>query len=226
MNLDELKEKIGDESHKALSDYVTDLVGQRDAARRESIDGRKSLKLRAETLEAINRKVFDKLGIDSEEELDQLPDAKGQAEALKQFEVQMKRLTREREDAVKARDELAASREKDRRQAALSAAVAKHGFVDPEMASLALERGMRIEGDAILFEADGGKLVPLDEGAAWLAKAKPYMVRSSGSTGSGYRDTAAGSSSTPAKAPQRKDYTDEVQFFKDAAKFAAQASAS
>lgn len=225
MNLDELKEKLGDESHAALVSYVNDLAGQRDAARRESIDGRKQLKARAEQLEAVNRKVFEKLGIDSEDELETLPDAKGQAEALKQFEVQMKRLTRERDEAAKARDELAATRERDRRQAAIAQAVAKHGFVDPEIASLALERGLRIDGEQILFEAEGGKLVPLDEGAAWVAKTKPYMVKASGGNGSGFREGAGNGNPPPAKAPQRKDYTDEVAYFRDAAKY-AQAQAS
>lgn len=225
MNLDDLKEKLGEEAHKALVDYVGDLSGQRDAARKESIEGRKALKARLESLEALNRKVFDKLGIDSEDDLETLPDAKGQAEAMKQFEVQLKRAQREREEALKLRDDMVRERDTNRRQAAIAQVVAKHGFVDAEMAALALERGLRVEGDEILFEADGGKLVPLDEGAAWLAKAKPYMVRAAGGTGSGFRD-GGGNTGIPAKAPQRKDYTDEVAYFRDAAKFAAQASAS
>lgn len=227
MNLDDLKEKLGDETHAKLAAYVEDLVGQRDAARKESIDGRKSLKAKVEHLEKLNRSVFDKLGIDSEDELEQLPDAKGQADAVKQLETQVKRLTRERDEAVTARDDFSARYEKDRRTAAIAQAVAKHGFIDPELASLALERGMRVEGDQILFEADGGKLVPLDEGAAWIAKSKPFMVKASGDTGSGYREGGGNGTRPAAKAPQRKDYTDEVAYFRDAAAYAdAQAQAS
>lgn len=226
MNLDDLKEKLGEDSHKALVAYVNELTGQRDTARRESIDGRKQLKARVEQLEALNRKVFDKLGVDSEEEIDSLPDAKGQAEAQKQIEVQLKRLQRERDDAVKKATDLTEIRAKDQRQAAIAQAVAKHGFVDPEIAALALERGLKVEGDQILFEAESGKLVPLDEGAAWLAKTKPFMVKASGDSGSGYREGGGQGTPPPAKAPQRKDYTDEVAYFRDAARFAAQAQAS
>lgn len=188
MNLDELKEALGDDKHKALVEYVGDLIGQRDTARKESIEGRKTLRAKAESLEKLSRKLFDKLGVDSEEEVDALPDGKGQAEVAKQLQATVKRLERERDDATKGRNELAQLREKDRRAAVVAQAVAKHGFVDADTASLLLGQRIRVEGDEVLFEAEGGKLVPVDEGAAWLAKTKPFLVKAQGSSGSGFRE--------------------------------------
>lgn len=188
MNLDDLKAKLGEAEHKALTEYVAELTGQRDQARSESINHRKSLKAKAEQLETLNRKLFDKLGIDSEEELEALPDGKGQAEAQKQLEARLKRAERERDEAAKTVAEISTAREKDRRAAVVAQAIAKHGFLDTETAGLLLERGLRVEGEQILFEAEGGKLIPVDEGAAFIAKTKPFLVKAQGTSGSGYRE--------------------------------------
>ena len=107
MDIEPLKEKLGDETFAKLQTYVNDLTGQRDAARSESITGRKGLKAQLEAAQAAQAKLLEKLGIDSIDEIDTLPDTKGAAEAVKQYEAKMKRLERERDDAAKARDEAA-----------------------------------------------------------------------------------------------------------------------
>ena len=84
MNLDDLKGKtLDDQTHAALVAHVAELQGQRDVARQESITHRKGLKAKVDELERVTRTAFEKLGIDSAEELETLPDAKGQAEALR-----------------------------------------------------------------------------------------------------------------------------------------------
>jgi len=94
MNIEELKEALGDK-YDGLKSYVDDLIAQREAARNESINGRKTLKARVNELEALQTKLFDKLGVETVEDIESLPDGKGQAEAMKQFEAKVKRLERE-----------------------------------------------------------------------------------------------------------------------------------
>lgn len=188
MNLDELKDALGEDKHKALVAYVGDLTGQRDTARKESIEGRKSLKAQVEKLTALNKKAFERLGVESEEEIDELPEMKGQAEANKQLAAKLKRLERDLAESNQARETLAQGRAKDRRDALIAQAVAKHGFVNAEDAATLLGARLKAEGDAFLFETEGGKLVPLDEGVAWFAKSRPNLVKAQGGPGSGYRD--------------------------------------
>ncbi|HRF88774.1 MAG TPA: hypothetical protein PK244_09300, partial [Pseudomonadales bacterium] len=100
MDIEQLKEKIGDESFSELSGHIADLTGQRDAARAESISGRKALKAEVETLRNTRAKLFERLGLDDDADIDALPDAKGQAEAAKQYEQKLKRIERELADSV------------------------------------------------------------------------------------------------------------------------------
>lgn len=227
MNLDELKGKTIDEAtHAALVEYVTGLQSEVarerskvQQARDESANHRKGLKAKVEELERVNRVAFDRLGIDSPEELETLPDGKGQAEKVQQLEAQIKRLTREKEETAAKVAELTTEREINRRKAAISEAVKKHSFIDPEVASRLLADGITVDDDQIMFKDDSGKLVPLDEGAAWLAKSKPFLVKAQGGAGSGYRGGDAGGGGGQLKKPERKDYTDEVAYFRDSAKY-------
>jgi hypothetical protein len=205
MNLEELKGKtLDDATHTKLVEFVTDLQGKVQQARDESISHRKGLKTKVEELERVTRTAFDKLGIENAEELEALPDAKGQAEANKQLEAKVKRLDRERQEAVTRAEQIAGERDKERRSAAIAKAVGKHQFVDPDVATMLLEHGAQAEGDQLLFKAEGGKLVPLDEGAAWIAKTKPHLVKAQGGSGSGYRPN--GNGSTGGKSMTRAEF--------------------
>lgn len=221
MDLDQLKGKtLDDATHAELVKFVQGEQAKVQAARDESINHRKGLKERAEKAEKHLQTALDKLGVDTADELAELPDAKGQAEATKQLEAQVKRLTRERDEATKQSTTLQQERDTDRRRAAIAQAVAKHNFADAEVAALLIERGLKVEGDQVLFEAEGGKLVPLDEGAAWIAKTKPHLVKAQGGTGSGHKEGGGGSGGGALpKKPERKDYTDEVAYFRDAARY-------
>lgn len=106
MNIETLKGKIADDEFKALSDHLADLTGQRDAARQESIDGRKKLRADVDQLRGIKVKLYEKLGLDDDADLDALPEVRGQAEAAKQVEARMKRLERDLADANKARGDI------------------------------------------------------------------------------------------------------------------------
>ena len=147
-------------------------------AAQESIDGRKGK-------DAAIAKALEKLGIDSIDDLDSLPDSKGQAEALKQFDTKVKRLERDLADKSKAHDELSGKYSTERRERAIAEAVGKHPFIDAEDARALVGSRVKQEGDDLLFTAADGKQVPLADGVAWFAKTKTHLVRPEGTGGAG-----------------------------------------
>lgn len=186
MKIDDLKEKLGDETFNELKGYIDDLVGQRDAAREESIKGRKGLKAQVAELQALKTKLFDKLGIDEEDDIDDLPDAKGQADALKQYETKLKRLEREATEKAKALEDLQSVRRKDLQQIAVGKALRGQEFNDPEVAELLIASKVEWDGDDIFYKTDKG-LVPLEDGVKLLTEQKPHLLKSAGKAGSGHR---------------------------------------
>ena len=99
INLDKYKGKTLDD--EMLSSVLADIAAivdplearalkAEDKARKaaqESIEGRKGK-------DAVIAKALEKLGIESQDDLDSLPDAKGQAEAIKQYEAKLRRAER------------------------------------------------------------------------------------------------------------------------------------
>lgn len=171
----------------ALEARATKAEEKARAAAKESIEGRKGK-------DAIIAKALEKLGIESADELDDLPDSKGQAEAVKQYEAKLKRAERDLAEKSKALDELGAKYAGEKRERAIAQAVAKHPFIDADDARALIGSRVRQEGDDFLFEGEGGKLVPLDDGAAWFAKTKAHLVRPAGdgSQGSGFKGNNEG----------------------------------
>ncbi len=156
-------------------------------ATRESIEGRKTLK-------AERDKAFEKLGIDSPDELDTLPDAKGQGEATKQIEARLKKAERERDEALQARDAVTGEVKAMKREASLASAIEGLKFKNPADVRVLLQSRVVEEGDELRFKTDDGKLVPLKDGAAWFAKTRPDYVEAAdaGGQGSGFKGGAGG----------------------------------
>lgn len=194
MNLDDLKEAIPAEKFAALQAYVTDLIGQRDAARSESIEGRKKLRADLEAARATAAKALEKLGVESPDELDTLPDARGQAEALKQYEARLKRAERERDDAKKLAEEAGGKYRGTLQRAAVSEAMGGHEFVARDLVETYVSQRLTWEGDELLFKTDEGKLVAIKDGVAGLAKQRPELLKPAGTGGAGVRQANAGSS--------------------------------
>jgi hypothetical protein len=193
MDIAKLKDKLGDETFAELQGYVTDLVGQRDAARTESIEGRKKLKSERDQAVATAAKALEKLGVDSADELDSLPDAKGQAEALKQYESRLKRSNQERDEFKKAFEEEQLSRREDKKQIALATAMQGHEFVAPDVVLAYADRRMVWEGEDWQFKTDDGKLLSPKDGFATIAKSRPELLKAAGTGGAGVRQANAGS---------------------------------
>ena len=156
-------------------------------AAKESIEGRKTLK-------AERDKAFEKLGIDSPDELDTLPDAKGQGEATKQIEARLKKAERERDEAIQARDSVTGEVKAMKREASLSQALEGLKFKNPADVRVLLQSRVVEEGDELRFKTDDGKLVPLKDGAAWFARTRPDYVEAAdaGGKGSGFKGGAGG----------------------------------
>jgi hypothetical protein len=192
MNLDDLKEALGDEKFAALQGYVSDLIGQRDSARQESIAGRKKLKEDAANAQALAARAMEKLGVDSPEELDALPDAKGQGEALKQYEAKLKRAERERDEAKAAAADASGKHRDSLQRAAIAEALAGHEFVARDLVETFVSRRLKWEGDDLLFESDDGKLIPVKDGVTGLAKTRPELLKPAGAGGAGFRQSNAG----------------------------------
>lgn len=195
MKIEDLKGKtVEGELFDQLADYVATLAtraetaeGKARTAQKESIEGRKQLKAERDA-------AFEKLGVTTLDELDALPDGKGASDAARQFEAKLKKSEREKAEALAALEEVQGRYTKDRRDLALEKAISSQQFIDAEDARAILERRMKAEGDDYLFETTDGKLLPLADGAAFIAKTKPHLVKSpvTGKTGSGFKPELSG----------------------------------
>jgi len=180
-----------------LKAHFDALEGQRDAAKQESIAGRKGKDKTIEDQKALIERLMDRVGITSPEEIDSLPDAKGQAEATKQLDAKLRRTERERDEAVKSRDEAVAKYAGERKTRAIAQALAKHPFIDPEDMQALVALRVKQEGDDFLYEDSGGKLVPIEDAVAAMAKTKPHLVRATGDGGgSGFKPGQTGQGAT------------------------------
>ena len=194
-DIESLKETLGDETFSELKTHIDDLTGQRDQARNESISGRKTLKAKLEAYETQVPALLEKLGIDSFDDLDDLPDDKGAAEAVKQFETKLKRMERQVTEAVQARDELDKKYRNSRRSSVVSEALAAHEFVAPDVVSTFISDRLVWEDDDLLFKNDDGGLVSVRDGVAGFAKLRPELLKSKGAGGADYRSKNAGGES-------------------------------
>lgn len=192
MDISKLKDAIGEDSFRELETYVSDLTNQRDEARNESINGRKTLKEKVSTLENERAQLLEKLGIDSFDEIDELTEAKGQADAAKQFEAKNKRLERE---LAEAREALEASNTKfmdSQRTIRLGEALGKHEWLAPDVVESYLSPRLQWEGDELLYKNGDGKLVSVADGVSELAKSRPELLKPAGSRGAGVGSRGAG----------------------------------
>ena len=207
MNIEELKETLGDEKFTQLKTFVDDLTGQRDAARNESIAGRKGLKEKVTKLESDQATLLEKLGIDSLEDLDNLPDAKGMAEAAKQYDAKLKRL--ERENAtLKADNEATQVKFKTSTQrAAIADALSGHEFVARDLVETYISQRLTWEGEDMLFKSDDGKLLSLKDGVAGLVKTRPELLKPTGTGGAGTRQGTGGAPTKGDFGGDRKERT-------------------
>lgn len=194
-NLETLKDKLDGETLAALGNTFSDYEGKLKTIRKKA-DTADAATAKAAALEA---RILEKLGIDSLDDLDNLPDPKAgkvEADALKQYESKLKRAERERDEAVKASEAIKAQMTQARKQAAISQALSAGGFHDQEAAELLLSSRIEQQDDDFLFKTRDGRFIPLSDGAKLIATEKPHLVKAPQGTGSGFRDAGGKSSKT------------------------------
>ena len=227
MDIDQYKGKTLDDSlieqlKKHLSEKDSRIEAAEEKARKavkESIDGRKTLK--AERDEA-----FAKLGVETAEELSALPDAKGQADKVAQLDAVNKRLARERDEALKASNELKGQISAARLEKTVAEAVAKHDFLDHSVVSQLVKSSIKQEGEDFLADA-GGKLMPIGDFVAELAKSKPFLVKPTGSGGgSGFTGGSGGAGGANPWAPKTFNVTEQMRIVRENPATAAQLKAA
>jgi len=205
MNLDDLKGKqLDDATFDELKKWADDMTGKLESARSESITGRKQLKQRAETAEALAARMMEKLGIESADDLETMPDAKGAAEAAKQYEAKMKRLERQVADLSKEKDEITGKFRQSQTRAIVADAISAHEFVARDMVETYISNRLVWEGDDLLYKQDDGKLSTIRDAVAGIAKSRPELLKSAGTGGAGVRPGNAGGGT--AKTMTRADY--------------------
>lgn len=192
MDIGKLKDKLGDETFAELERHIGDLTGQRDAARTESINGRKKLQADRDAAQALAAKALDKLGIDNADDLDTLPDAKGQGEALKQYETKLKRAERERDEANQRAEKASGMHRNSLQKAAVAEALSGHEFVARDIVETYIGQRLVWEGEELMFKTDAGSLVSVKDGVAGVAKARPELLKPTGAGGAGVRQANAG----------------------------------
>jgi len=229
MDISALKDKIGDETFAELSAFVDDLQGQRDAARKESIEGRKGLKEKLTTLETAQAQLLEKLGLDSVDDVAALPDAKGAAEAAKQYEAKLKRLERQLAEAAQERDQVSGKFRETLQRAAIAEALGGHEFIARDVVETYVGNRLAWEGDELLFKGDDGRLMPVKDGVAGLAKTRPELLKPAGAGGAGYKPgTARGGVGAQANPWARTSFnlTEQVRLARENPEMAAQMKAA
>lgn len=195
MDIEKLKEKLDAAQFDALKGHIDSLTSQRDEARRESVDGRKGLKEKLAAAESARDCLLERLGIVSMDELGDLPDMKGQAEAMKQVEAKMKRLEKQLSETAAARDEAISKQRTSLQKAIMAEAIGAHDFIHRGAMEAMVERSLFWEGDELYMKTDDGKLVSVNDGVAGLAKSAPELLKSAGARGSGFNPSAGGAGS-------------------------------
>lgn len=193
MDLETLKPRLDDATFAELQQYVTDLIGARDAARNESITGRKGKDARIKELTERVQALTEYLGVEPDADLETLPDAKGAIEASKQFEARVKRLERQLTEANQKAEEASGKYRSSLQRAAIADSLSGHDFLARDLVETYVSQRLVWEDDDLLFRTDEGKLVPVQDGVAGIAKTRPELLKPTGAGGAGIRQSNAGS---------------------------------
>jgi hypothetical protein len=193
MDIAKLKDKLGDETFASLQGYVNDLIGQRDAARNESINGRKGKDQQITDLKAELAEAYETAGVAGLDELKSRPNPKAAVEEAAQLSAKLKRAERERDDAKKLADEASGKFRGSLQKAAIAEALGGHEFIARDIVETFVSQRLTWEGDERLFKSDDGKLIPVKDGVAGIAKTRPELLKPTGTGGAGVRQSNAGS---------------------------------
>ena len=187
MDIETLKDSLEEATFSELQEFVSDLKGQRDTARNESISGRKGLKEKVTSLESQQAALMERLGIDSIDDIDDLPDVKGAAEAGKQYEAKLKRMQRDMEAAQAQSQEASSKYMESQKRVKLGSALGSHEWVAKDIVEQFISPRLEWEGDELFYKDESGSLIAVNDGVAMLAKSRPELLKPTGAGGAGVR---------------------------------------
>lgn len=197
MDIESLKEKLGDKTFAELTAHINGYE-----SRVTELDGKlRTVRAKADAETAAARKLNDQLrsvtehyGIEMDVDVSTLPAAKAGAnvEEIKQLEAKLKRMERERDDAIKLAETEGKMRRDSLQRAVVSDALGGHEFLARDMVETFVSQRLVWEGDDLLLKTDDGKLVTVKDGVAGIAKSRPELLKPTGTGGAGARNGNAG----------------------------------
>lgn len=188
MDIEKLQEHLPDEMFAEVAKAFSDLVGQRDQARNESIAGRKSLKENNAKLEYEVQQFREALGVDTPDELQEKGIAVDQAQ---QYEAKLKKYARDLEQVQEQLSSAVQERRNTEAKLMLSSALSSHDWVDRDVVETYVQSSVSWEGDDLYFKSPDGNLMTVADGVATLAKSKPQLLNPTGAGGAGVRSSNA-----------------------------------
>lgn len=192
--MDLSKFNLSDDAMSAIQAHIDELNNKYQAAKDESIKNRKGKDERISTLQKQLDDVLEKLGLSDIGELENMPDTKGMADAQKQVEAQLKRLTKELETAKNELTDKTKALTSMRTDSALKEAMSQHQFIDDELVGMMVKSRLQLEGDEVLYSGENGAMLNLSDALAGIAKAKPHLLKAPVNGGSGFTGGNGGNS--------------------------------
>jgi hypothetical protein len=177
MDITKLKDQLEPEEYAALEKHAADLIGQRDAARTEQIEGRKGKVAELERLQAQQEKILKALGLSLPEELDSVPDLAAKRADLERLAAQEKGLQKKLEAAQAERDQAQTKLRGTLQKQALDAALAKHDLVDRDVVEAYLGPRLKWDGEDLFYVSEAGVPSSLEDGIKSLVRARPGLLR-------------------------------------------------
>ncbi|MGQ9815716.1 MAG: hypothetical protein ACUVR3_11310, partial [Candidatus Roseilinea sp.] len=182
MDLDALKDKLGEELHGELVQYITEIKAKADKQQKTLRAKLAELEQANADLKRTQEDMLERLGVNTIDELKETA-PKGQIEA------RLKRLEKELADKQAALNDLTNRYRNAMQDAAIRKALAGHEWADgaQDLVIDHLARRVVWDGDQISYKAEDGALLSLDEAMQTLIKQKPILLKSTTAGGSGYR---------------------------------------
>lgn len=189
MDITKLKDQLEPEEYEALDNHVRELIGQRDSARRESIDGRKGKQQELVNLQAQQEKILKALDLSLPEELDDMPDMSSRKADLDRLAAQEKSLTTKLQTAQAERDQAQAKLKDAHKKRELADALGKHNLVDLNVVAAFIEPRLQWDGEDLIYISEAGVPSSVEDGIKALVRSRPSLLHTLPEQGAGFRES-------------------------------------
>ncbi len=192
MELDDLREKLSESEFNFVKSGFADrdkFRNQVKEARDEAIEHRHKFKEQKGTV----TNLLEKLGVESIDDIDNLPDAKGQADQVKQLEIKLKRMQSDMKTQDDEYKKLSDKHQGAMKNIALKKALSAHEFNNPAVVESFINQRVSVEEDGdLIYTTDDGQVLSIDDGVSLFAKNNQDQLKHAGNGGSGNNPAARG----------------------------------